>query len=102
MAAVVAVSFLGFIRLPVAAALAYGVGPGTISLAGVTLEVPQLIGALGPPGIWWGFIVSNIAGAAIAYALFRDGRWQEGDVRGPAGESPESDGDPAAETAVDD
>ena len=102
MAAVVAISFLGLIRLPVAAVLAYGVGPVTLELAGYTLAIPALIEAVGSTGIWWGFIISNIAGAAIAYALFRDGRWQEGDVRGPAGESPDSDGDPAAETAIDD
>ncbi len=102
MAAVVAVSFLGFIRLPVAAALAYGVGPMTIAVAGTTVEIPQLVGALGPPGIWWGFIVSNIVGAAIAYALFRQGRWKEGDVRGPAGKSPDTEADPTTEAPVDD
>jgi putative MATE family efflux protein len=102
MAAIVAISFLGLIRLPVAAVLAFGVGPATLELAGYALSIPQLVAAIGPTGIWWGFVVSNIAGAAIAYALFRDGRWQEGDVRGPADERPDSDGDPAAETAVDD
>jgi putative MATE family efflux protein len=86
-AAAIAISFLGLIRLPVAAALAHGVGPYTVSLADVTVSVPVLVEAIGAPGVWWGFVVSNIAGAVIAYAWFQRGGWREGDVRGPPGET---------------
>ena len=84
-AAVIAVTFLGLVRLPVAAALAFGVGPYSLSLAGATVEVPSLVAALGPPGIWWGFVVSNVVGAAVAYAWFRRGTWRDGDVTGRPG-----------------
>lgn len=101
MAAVVAISFLGLIRLPVAAALAFGVGPSVVTLAGQTISIPALVPAIGPTGIWWGFIVSNIAGAAIAWAWFRRGTWEEGDVRGPPGESPGPDSETPSETPID-
>jgi len=108
-AAAIAVVFLGGIRLPVAAALAYGIGPYAIDIGGVALAVPALLTALGPPGVWWGFVVSNIAGAAIAYAWFRRGTWRDGDVRGAAGPSegagaepdPEPTSDPEADPDVD-
>ncbi len=92
-AAAIAVAFLGGIRLPVAAALAYGIGPYALEVAGVTLAVPALLAAMGPPGVWWGFVASNVAGAAIAYAWFRRGTWRDGDVRGPAGPSEASESD---------
>lgn len=85
-AAAIAISFLGLIRLPVAAALAHGFGPYSVTIADVTIAVPVLIEAIGPPGIWWGFIVSNIAGAVIAYLWFQRGGWREGDVRGDPAE----------------
>ena len=93
-AAAIALAFLGGIRLPVAAALAYGVGPYTFDVVGVTVELPALVGALGPPGIWWGFVVSNVAGAGITYAWFRRGTWRDGDVRaGGNGDPTEPDVD---------
>lgn len=100
MAAVVAVSFLGFIRLPVAAVLAHGFGPFTLTVAGRSLAVPELVAAIGPSGIWWGFIVSNIAGAFIAYAWFRRGTWKSGNVRGARG--PPSGSESPSEASVDD
>ncbi|MXR51511.1 MATE family efflux transporter [Halovenus sp. WSH3] len=102
MAAVVAVSFLGFIRLPVAAILAYGVGPAALTVAGQTVAIPELVTAIGPTGIWWGFIVSNIAGAVIAYAWFRRGTWKSGDVRGPAGDAPGAGSDSESEPSTGD
>jgi Na+-driven multidrug efflux pump len=101
MAAVVAISFLGFIRLPVAAVLAYGIGPQTLTVAGQTLSIPELLPAIGPTGIWWGFVVSNIAGAIIAYVLFRRGRWKSGDVRGTPSDAAPSGSD-APEAPIDD
>ena len=102
-AAAIAVVFLGGIRLPVAAALAYGIGPYTLEVAGATRSLPALLPALGPPGIWWGFIVSNVAGVAIAYAWFLRGTWRGGDVRGSAGPSgkAEADADPEPESELD-
>jgi putative MATE family efflux protein len=96
-AAVIAISFLGFIRLPVAAALSYGVGPHTLELGGLTLTVPELLAGLGATGIWWGFVVSNVAGAIIAYVWFRRGTWREGDVRGTPGGGPSVDADPPSD-----
>jgi hypothetical protein len=81
-AAVVAITFLGLVRLPVAAALALGVGPTSLSLAGVTVTVPRLVVGMGPVGIWWGFVVSNVVGAALAVAWFKRGTWRDADVRG--------------------
>ncbi|PSQ08259.1 MATE family efflux transporter [Halobacteriales archaeon QS_5_70_15] len=81
-AAVVAITFLGLVRLPVAAALALGVGPGTLSLAGLTVAVPRLVAGMGPVGIWWAFVVSNAVGAALALAWFKRGTWRDADVRG--------------------
>jgi len=37
-------------------------------------------GPLGEAGIWLSFAVSNVAGAAIAYAWYRRGTWREGDL----------------------
>jgi putative MATE family efflux protein len=73
-AAGVAIVMLWVIRLPVA-----------------------VVGALtaGEVGVWAAFAVSNVAGAAIAFAWFRRGTWREGDVRGRPG-------GPVAEEAGDD
>jgi len=84
-AAVVAISFLGLVRLPIAAALALGVGPTTVSFAGFAVAVPRLVVGMGPVGIWWGFVVSNLVGAALAFAWFKRGTWRDTDVRGGAG-----------------
>ena len=94
-AAVVAITFLGLVRLPVAAALALGVGPTTLELAGLTVAVPRLVVAMGPVGIWWAFVVSNVVGAALALAWFKRGTWRGADVRGGAGgpDAPSSTGD---------
>jgi len=102
-AAAIAISFLGLIRLPVAAVLAYGLGPYTITVAEVTVAVPTLVEALGPPGIWLGFVVSNVAGAAIAYAWFRRGTWRDGDVRmtGGEGQRPPADSEAAPSDPTD-
>ena len=62
-AAAIAITMLGFIRLPVA-----------------------WVGAqqLGPNGIWLAFSVSNAAGALIAYAWYSRGTWRDADAtRGP-------------------
>jgi putative MATE family efflux protein len=58
-AAAISILMLGVIRLPVAyfASLPYG-----------------------STGIWMAFTVSNVAGAAIAYAWYRRGTWQEGSL----------------------
>ena len=62
-AATVSIAMLGLIRIPVA------------YVASLTL---------GETGIWVAFPVSNVAGAAIAYAWYRRGTWQTGSVRGSA------------------
>ncbi|WP_247002519.1 MATE family efflux transporter [Halosolutus gelatinilyticus] len=87
-AAAIAVLFLGLIRLPVAAALSHGVGPVTLRIADWSIAVPALVESIGPLGIWWGFIVSNVAGAVIAYGWFRRGTWRTGDVRGSPDREP--------------
>jgi len=79
--AAIGISFLGLIRLPVAFGLSAGIG-GTVSLAGISVTLPQLVPALGPPGVWWGFVVSNVAGAIIAFVWFKRGTWRGADVRG--------------------
>jgi len=60
-AAAISVLMLGFIRLPIAW---FAAGP------------------LGETGIWVSFAVSNVAGAAIAYAWYRRGTWREADLTG--------------------
>jgi len=102
-AAAIAISFLGFIRLPVAAVLSHGFGPYTVTIGEFTVAVPTLVGAIGPTGIWLGFVVSNVAGAAIAYLWFRRGTWRDGDVRvsSGTGPSPDSDAKPSDPTDVD-
>jgi Na+-driven multidrug efflux pump len=101
-AAVVAITFLGLVRLPVAAALALGVGPTTLSLAGLTVAVPRLVVGMGPVGIWWGFVVSNLVGAALAFAWFKRGTWRDADVRGGPGGADETSSTEEREREVDD
>jgi len=99
-AAVVAITFLGLVRLPVAAALALGVGPATLTLAGVTVAVPRLVVGMGPVGIWWAFVVSNLVGAGLAFTWFKRGTWRDADVRGGPGgpsEGPPADDDGGAD-----
>ncbi|MFC7233928.1 MATE family efflux transporter [Halosegnis marinus] len=90
-AAAVAITFLGFVRLPVAWALSQGVG-GTYTVAGVSFTLPNLLAAMGPVGIWWGFVVSNVVGAALAFVWFKQGTWRDADVRG-GGPTPERGAD---------
>ncbi|WP_318569081.1 MATE family efflux transporter [Salinigranum marinum] len=55
-------------------------------LAIVTLWVVRLpiawFGAqsLGPVGIWYGFVVSNVIGAVLALAWYKRGTWRDGDL----------------------
>jgi putative MATE family efflux protein len=72
-AAVVAVSMLGLIRLPIAWVAS---------------------GSMGPPGIWLSFVVSNVVGAVVAYAWFKRGGWRSAAVRGSSAEVSE---DPATD-----
>jgi putative MATE family efflux protein len=66
-AAIIAISFMGFVRLPIAWFLSL---------------------KLGPVGIWWGFVVSNVAGAAIAWTWYSRGTWREADITGGTGPGP--------------
>jgi putative MATE family efflux protein len=67
-AAAIAITMLGLIRLPVA-------------WVGSQQFVP------GQNGIWFAFSVSNVAGAAMAYAWYRRGTWRDADAtRGPGGD----------------
>jgi len=36
--------------------------------------------SIGESGIWLSFAVSNVAGAAIAYAWYQRGTWRAGDL----------------------
>ena len=99
--AVITITFLGLIRLPVAAGLALGVGGVyTLPLVGVTLTVPQVVTAMGPTGIWWGFVVSNVVGALLALAWFKRGRWRDAELRGS--DSAPTDADDMDAAASDD
>ncbi len=60
-AAVISIAMLGLIRLPIAAVGVVGLG-------------------LDQRGIWYGFIASNILGAAIAYLWFRSDSWDASTV----------------------
>ena len=57
--AVIAISALGVVRLPVA-----------------------WFGAqeFGPSGIWWSFVVSNAVGATIAFVWYKQGTWRDSDL----------------------
>jgi putative MATE family efflux protein len=79
-AAVIAITFMGFIRLPIAWFLSL---------------------SLGPPGIWWGFVVSNVLGAIIAWTWYRRGTWRDADVTGTPGPAPAPEGE-EFDPAIDD
>ncbi|WP_255149152.1 MATE family efflux transporter [Halorarius halobius] len=100
-AAAIAITFLGFIRLPIAWLLSQGIG-GAVTLFGYTVQVPQLLAPMGPPGIWWGFVVSNVAGAVIALAWYKRGTWRDADVRGGPGPAPGPEADDVEAAATDD
>jgi putative MATE family efflux protein len=61
-AAAIAVSMLGLIRLPIAWVAS---------------------GPMGPPGVWLSFLISNIAGAVIAYVWFQRGTWRSSGATEP-------------------
>lgn len=71
-AATISILTLGGIRLPVAWVASQGVLPTSV----------WFLGEPTPKGVWVAFVVSNIAGAIIAWAWFRRGTWREGDARG--------------------
>ena len=90
--AVIAITFLGLIRLPVAAGLALGVGGEyAVPVLDATLSVPRLVSPIGPAGIWWGFVVSNVVGALLALAWFKRGGWRDAEVRGTGPHSSDAD-----------
>jgi putative MATE family efflux protein len=99
--AAIAIIFLGFIRLPIAAVLSFGVG-GPVGLAGLTVTLPQLVPAMGSSGIWWGFVVSNVAGALIAVAWYKRGTWRDADVRDESGAADPAETDDVDAAAGDD
>jgi putative MATE family efflux protein len=61
-AAAIAVSMLGLIRLPIAWVAS---------------------GYMGPAGIWLSFLISNVAGAVIAYVWFQRGTWRSSSASDP-------------------
>jgi putative MATE family efflux protein len=72
-AAVIAVGMLGVVRLPLAWVLS------------------QVLG-FGAEGIWLSFVVSNVLGAAVAYAWYQRGTWRGVDAtRGRSGATPAAD-----------
>ncbi|GAB3708149.1 MATE family efflux transporter [Halorubrum pallidum] len=58
-AAAISVLMLGLVRFPIAWVAA---------------------GAIGETGIWLSFAVSNVIGAAVAYAWYQRGTWRDGDL----------------------
>lgn len=74
-AAVISVLTLAGIRLPIAYVTSQGMLPTNLWF----FAQPDV------RGIWIAFFISNVAGAVIAYAWFRQGTWREGDVRGTPG-----------------
>jgi len=91
-AAVIAVTMLGFIRVPVAwvasrpidvsriAVDVPGVGTVATTLLAGTPVADLLAYSMAERGVWLGFIVSNVAAAAIAYAWFSRGTWRDADL----------------------
>jgi Na+-driven multidrug efflux pump len=75
-AAVISVSMLGLIRLPVAffGSSAFGLN-------------------LGPTGIWYGFAVSNVVGGIVAFLWYRRGTWRDVDLSSGRG-APRVDSEP--------
>ncbi len=84
-AAVISIGMLGVVRLPIAY---FGVRP---PIAGVA--------SLGTVGIWIAFVVSNVAGAVMAWAWYQRGTWRDADPRADPGVADGLDGD---ETVTDD
>jgi putative MATE family efflux protein len=62
--------------------------------------------SFGPVGIWYGFVVSNVFGAALALVWYKRRTWRDGDLTGRGGavdEQFDGDGDPeVAEAATTD
>ena len=59
----------------------------------------------GPVGIWYGFVVSNVFGAALALLWYKRGTWRGGDLTREAvdvGDDFEGDGDVAEPAGIDD
>ncbi|MFB6096196.1 MAG: MATE family efflux transporter [Haloferacaceae archaeon] len=80
-AAAISIITLAGIRLPVA-----------FVASQFQLPIPYAEYVAGARGIWIAFLISNAAGALIAWAWFRRGTWREADVRGTPGPgAPESD-----------
>jgi len=75
-AAAISVLMLGVVRFPIAWLLA---------------------GPIGETGVWASFAISNVVGAAIAYAWYRRGTWRDGDLTEPT-----ADDGPAVELASTD
>jgi Na+-driven multidrug efflux pump len=62
--------------------------------------------SFGPVGIWYGFVVSNVFGAALALVWYKRRTWRDGDLTGrdeAVDEQFDGDGDPeVAEAATTD
>ncbi|WP_206425168.1 MATE family efflux transporter [Halosimplex salinum] len=116
-AALISIGMLGAIRLPVALFASQTFAYEGSWIAGIVGAVPfdplaALLAApieavaafdLGYEGIWLAFAVSNISGAAIAFAWYRRGTWRDADLTDDApGVGPAPDTDPDAEPTTDD
>ena len=81
-AAIISISMLGVIRVPIAWVASR---------------------PFGYEGIWLAFAVSNVAGAAIGYGWYRRGQWRDADItegpdaRGPRGVSTDAEGEPTVD-----
>jgi Na+-driven multidrug efflux pump len=58
--------------------------------------------SFGPVGIWYGFVVSNVVGAALALVWYKRGTWRDGDLTDgtrAVGDDfdPDADADPDAD-----
>ena len=87
-AAAISVATLAGVRLPVA----YVASQFRLSIPFVPSDA-----VFGVRGIWVAFVVSNVAGALVAWLWFSQGTWRGGDVRGTPGPGPmdADDGEPA-------
>ena len=116
-AALVSITMLGVIRLPVAALASQRLTyEGTVLDAAVSAlptvvadPIGALLGAIatfsmGYEGIWVAFAVSNVAGAIIAFGWYIRGGWRDADLTGRGGPptEPSDMGDPDPEPPVDD
>ena len=120
-AALVSITMLGFVRLPVAAVASQDLVYEGSPLAGLASLLPgglaDLVGgvaatlaafSMGYEGIWIAFAVSNVAGAAIAFGWYMRGTWRDVDLTdnrvagpGPGGDS-DPDIEPDPDPAIDD